>query len=188
MARKNKNDNGDEPKNPLRHLRPRLVPFRLHPFKQQVRNVAEQASFLSKLKSSIDAEEHICPKCDARMVFKAQEGEGAASLVCTSCDHSELLSINPIEAMERSHRFMDQSNQMFYVGLGAAVLASLISMWNGSVFTFLGGILLGSILWVQSAGMRYRAWQYSNMRVYERKSPFKEWLRSELPFFKNRSA
>ncbi len=179
---KNKKGSNDDQKSPLRHLKPRLVPFRLHPFKQQLRNVTDQATFLSKMKASIDAEGHICPKCSGEMEFAAHHDKGKAALVCRSCGYEEPLSISPVEAMEKSSRFMEQSNQMFYVGLGLAVVAALISIWNGSIYTFFGGILLGSLLWVQSAGFRYRAWQYANMRVFEAKSPFKEWLRSELPF------
>lgn len=187
MAKKNKSTEPDQPKSPLRHLKPRLVPIRLHPFKQQIRNVAEQASFLARLKSSIDAEGHVCEKCQSRMAFRTVEGQGNAVLVCTSCDHSIPLSIDPADAMARSNKFMMQSNQMFYVGLSLATAAALLSAWNGSAFTFFGGLLLGSLLWVQSAGFRYRSWQFANMRVYEAKSPFKEWLRSELPFLEKRA-
>lgn len=185
MAPTSKNSEPDDKKSPLRHLKPRLVPIRLHPFKQQFRNVADQASFLSSLKASIDAEGHVCEKCGGAMAFSAGDAQGKASLVCNACRHEVPLSVSPVEAMTKSDKFMAQSNQMFYVGCLLATLAALLSLWNGSMFTFFGGILLGSLLWVQSFGLRYRSWQYANMRVYERKSPFREWLRSEIPFLRN---
>lgn len=177
-------------KNPLRHLRPRLVPIRLSPFKQQFRNVADGTSFLANLKRTIDDEGHACPACEGQMTFQPREerGDDSAALVCLSCGHTDILALDPATALANAHRLNDHSNHLFYIGLGLAVLASLLAVYNRSLFTFAGGIILGGFLWLQAAGFRYRAWQHENMRLYEKKPPIKDWIKAEIPLLVRFSA
>lgn len=192
MARKKKDDTkvempASEP-SPLRHLKPRLVPIRLSPFKQQFKNVANSAGFLSSLKKSIDSGGHRCPVCSGLMTFVAgaDRDDGISVLACTQCPHVDHLIIEPAEAMERAKRFSGLAMQFLYVGMGLAVIASMIAVFNKSFFTLTGGVLLGGILWLQSAGFRYRAWQYENMRLYEKKAPIREWIYSEYQQFRGK--
>lgn len=190
MARKKKKDEAAEPKatesTPLRHLAPRLRPIRLSPFKQQFRNVRDSAGFFASLKSSLDAQGHRCPECDSPMVFVARgtDGRSDSALVCSSCDYSEALVIEPQAALEKAERMSRQALQFLYIGMAIAVIASLIALFNRSSLTLLGGVLLGIILWLQAAGFRYRQWQYENMRLFEPKAPIKDWLTAEYRLFR----
>ena len=180
---KQPNETDEKPLNPLRHVKPRLVPIRLSPFKQQFRNARSGLSFFSRVQSQLeDNSALLCPECGQGMVLLPNDGNARQNpaFECSACGHIEVVTIRAEDADRTAHVLEQQSNQTFYIGFGIAIIAALIAVFNGSIFTFIGGVLIGTIVLMQSAAFRYRAWQYQNRRLYESRPPFAEWVREQF--------
>lgn len=97
------------------------------------------------------------------------------------CDCGYHLPIEPIMAQARTElgNIKSAEKQFMLFGLALVVVFGVISYFNGSLVTLLGGLVLGLALIIRSMFFRYRRWQVEEGRMFESVPPIRDWLRHE---------
>lgn len=149
---------------------------------------------LQALKKGLGDKSLICPNDGSKLklidVFDAESDQsrllpvGADTPVTRAlgCDCGYHLPVEPIIERARTHLAQIKSAERQFILVGAAVVVifGVISYWNGTLVTLLGGLVFGLFLILRGVAFRYRYWLVSEGRLFETGiDPLREWLGQE---------
>ena len=143
----------------------------------------------SALSTGLKEARRLCPECGDRLQIEnvvptdengVVQGEAYRALICNSCGHSESIE-EAIEGAKKSQLGMKiAERQLFVFGAGIFVVFAVVSFFNRSIFTFVGGAVMGFTLLAAALFYRYRAWQSETGNLFLDKAPVKAWIKDEL--------
>ena len=150
---------------------------------------------LRALRRGLGEQGLICPNDGRRLklidVFEQETDETGSALPVSDatpvtralgCDCGYHLPVEPIiaEAREQLGRLKAAEHGFVFAGVGIAMLAGAITIWNGVPFTLLLGLVFGLFLILRGLAFRYRHWLVSEGRLFETGGvPLGDWLRHE---------
>lgn len=130
-----------------------------------------------------------CPECNSHLAVGdviEQDADGEPldgsyrAFMCQSCGWHQSIDEALQEAKGSLNSFKSSEKQMLFSGLGIFLLFGLISLFNHSLFTVIGGSIIAICLLMFALFYRYRYWQVANERLFEIRPPIKDWLRDEM--------
>lgn len=162
------------------------------PWRSPIRTIEGSGVLFGKnglLRSGIKQARRTCSRCSSRMQLETiiptndngvVTGEPQRVLACTNCDNVEDVT-EIMDASTKSMPTLKSAETQFYL-FGALIFGvfGVISFFNGSLFTFLGGAVVAFLLIATALFYRYRYWQAKNGRMFEDRPPIKDWLRDEM--------
>ena len=187
------NKSVEDPKKPLKSIRPRITLFRFDPFKKQGENVYESTKNLKTLLSNVfslgqsfnDSAENRCPHCNAAMYaikpLDSDSDNAFAVFKCSNCDFEAHIVYDPVELETKSKTSKATAKILNLIAVSIASICAVYAVLTGNKLTLLGGIFIAISFFLQSLLFSYKAWQYQTRRLYERKPPLRDWF---LSFFK----
>ena len=171
-----------------RVLRAIFVP--VSPWRSPVRSASTSGlpNEIGALRRGISARRN-CPKCNGTLSVGdvvAQDADGQPqdgsyrAFMCQGCGWHESVADALAEAKHSLDGFKSAAFQLLIFGIGIFGTFGVISIFNGSIFTFLGGAVIGFSLLCFSLFYRYRHWQVVHERLFESHPPIKDWLKDEM--------